>query len=79
MSFNRGEHFMKLKAIQETSTGLNTKFINTESGRTIELNNAIKQINNGNPNYNGYQAVTNPNGTTYIRSTPNSKKSDNIE
>lgn len=69
---------MNLKAIQENDTGLNIKFINTNSGRTIDLDHAIKQINNGNPNYKNYQVVNN-NGTTYIRSKPNSKTSDNIE
>ena len=70
---------MRLKVVQETNTGLNTKFVNANSGRTIKLDHAIKQIDNGNPNYKDYQKVTNPNGTTYIRSKPNGKIFDNIE
>lgn len=70
---------MKLKSIQETQTGLNTKFVNTESGRIFELNQVITQIEKGNPNYNGYETVHKSNGTVYVRSMPNGKQSDNIE
>ena len=70
---------LKLKAIQETDTGLNTKFVNTESNRTFGLDHVIQQIDNNNPNYRNYQHVRMKNGTDYIRSKPNSKTSDNIE
>lgn len=70
---------MKLKSIQETQTGLNTKFVNKESGRTFELNQVITQIEKGNPNYNGYETVHKSNGTVYVRSIPNGRQSDNIE
>jgi hypothetical protein len=70
---------MNLKSIQENETGLNTRFINTESGRSFGLNQVISQIEKGNPNYNNYETVHKSNGTVYVRSIPNSKKSDNIE
>ena len=35
---------MLLKVSEESSTGLNTKYVNAESGRTITLEHAIKQI-----------------------------------
>lgn len=70
---------MNLKAIQESPTGLNTKFVNTESRRTFSLDHVIQQINSGNPNYRNYETVNMSNGTTYVRSIPNSKTSDNIE
>ena len=60
---------MNLKVSNESETGLNTEFINTDSGRHMSLEHVIEQIENGNKNYIGYQTVTNPNGTTYIRSS----------
>lgn len=42
---------MLLKATEQSDTGLNTKFVNVESGRTVTLKHAIKQIENGNKNY----------------------------
>ncbi len=70
---------MKLKKAQETNSGLNIEFVNTESGRHVSLDHAIQQINNGNPNYKDYTTVTNPNGTTYIRSKPDNSTANNIE
>ena len=70
---------MLLKALEESSTGLNTKFVNVESGRTITLEHAIKQIENRNRNYSGYQTVRNLNGTVYIRSIADGRKNNNIE
>ncbi len=70
---------MKLKVTQQTDSGLNIKFVNTESGRQIGLEHAINQINNGNPNYSGYSAITNPDGVTYIRSKPDGSTKNNIE
>lgn len=57
---------MLLKATEQSDTGLNTKFVNVESGRTVTLKHAIKQIENGNKNYSDYQTVRNSNGTVYI-------------
>ena len=37
---------MLLKATEQSDTGLNTKFVNVESGRTVTLKHAIKQIEN---------------------------------
>ena len=54
---------MLLKATEQSDTGLNTKFVNVESGRTVTLKHAIKQIENGNKNYSDYQTVRNSNGT----------------
>ena len=68
-----------LKATEQSDTGLNTKFVNVESGRTVTLKHAIKQIENGNKNYSDYQTVRNSNGTVYIRSKADGKRSNNIE
>ncbi|MDF2986854.1 MAG: hypothetical protein K0R50_2364 [Eubacterium sp.] len=70
---------MNLKVSNESETGLNTEFINTDSGRHMSLEHVIEQIENGNKNYTGYQTVTNQNGTTYIRSKPDGNKNNNIE
>ena len=70
---------MLLKATEQSRTGLNTKFVNLESGRSISLEQAIKQIDNGNKNYSDYQTVRHSNGTVYIRSKADGKKSNNIE
>lgn len=70
---------MKLKVVEETSTGLNTKFVNQESGRSISLEQAVEQIQKGNSNYSDYEVVTKSNGTTYIRSKPDGKRENNIE
>ena len=70
---------MKLKVSKESKTGLNTEFVNIESGRKIKLEQAIQQVGKGNPNYQNYVAVKNPNGTTYLRSKPNGSVKDNIE
>lgn len=70
---------MNLKVSNESETGLNTEFINIDSGRHMSLEHVIEQIENGNKNYTGYQTVTNSNGTTYIRSKPDGNKNNNIE
>lgn len=70
---------MELKVKKESETGLNTEFVNKASGRTISLEQAIKQIDKGNPNYSNYQKVTNPNGTVYIRSKADGNRKNNIE
>lgn len=69
---------MLLKVIKESETGLNTEFVNQETGRKVSLEQAIKQIDKGNPNYSSYQKVV-TNGATYIRSKPDSSKNNNIE
>lgn len=75
----RSNNLMRLKAIEQTDTGLNTRFVNEESGRSMDLEHVITQIENGNPNYNNYQAITNSNGTTYVRSKPDGNIQNNIE
>lgn len=70
---------MRLKKIEESSTGLNTRFINLDSGRTLPLEHVKKQIENGNPNYKDYHTVNMANGTVYVRSKPDGKKNNNIE
>lgn len=70
---------MNLKVAQESKTGLNTEFINVDSGRHVSLEHAIQQIRNGNPNYENYQTVNRSNGTTYIRSKADKSIDNNIE
>lgn len=70
---------MKLKVTQQTDSGLNTEFVNVESGRRFSLEQVITQIENGNPNYKNYTTVTNQHGTTYVRSKPDSSTNNNIE
>lgn len=69
---------MRLKATEETSTGLNTQFKNIDSNRTFTREHVIDQINKGNPNYDNYTTVTN-NGTTYVRSKPDGNTNNNLE
>lgn len=70
---------MKLKVFKENDSGLNTEFVNIESGRKIKLEHAIEQVEKGNPNYENYIVVKNSNGTKYLRSKPNGSSIDNIE
>ena len=70
---------MKLKVSRESETGLNTEFVNIESGRKIKLEQATRQVEKRNPAYQNYVAVNNHNGTTYLRSKPNGSLKDNIE
>lgn len=70
---------MKLKVSKESQSGLNTEFVNTETGRHISLEQAIIQINKGNRNYEKYQVVNKSDGTTYIRSIADGLKNNNIE
>lgn len=70
---------MRLKKLKETSSGLNIEFVNLDSNRKITLDQAIKQIDKHNPDYKGYEKVTNDHGTTYIRSKPDNSKKNNIE
>lgn len=70
---------MNLKVTQQSKTGLNTEFINVDSGRHVSLEHAIQQIRNGNPNYENYQTVNRSNGTTYIRSKADKSIDNNIE
>lgn len=70
---------MKLKVFKQSKTGLNTELINLDSGRTVLLSHAIKQIKNNNPNYKDYEAIKKSNGTTYVRSKADGKKNNNIE
>lgn len=70
---------MRLQVSKKSETGLNTEFINIETGRHIPLEQAINQINRGNKNYENYQVVTNGNGTTYIRAKADGSKKNNIE
>lgn len=70
---------MKLKVIEETSSGLNTRFVNEDSGRTVSLQHVLDQLNKGNPNYKNYEKVINPNGTIYVRSKADGKSGNNIQ
>ena len=70
---------MQLKVSKESKSGLNTEFINVETGRHIPLEQAIAQINKGNKNYENYQVVNRNDGTSYIRSNADGVKKNNIE
>lgn len=70
---------MRLKVSKESPSGLNTEFVNTETGRHVSLEHAIAQINKGNRNYENYQVVNKSDGTTYIRSKADILKKNNIE
>lgn len=70
---------MQLKRTKETDSGLNIEFVNMETNRHFDLDHVITQIQKGNPNYAGYTTVSNPNGTTYVRSKPDSSQKNNIE
>lgn len=70
---------MKLRVKKESSTGLNTMFVNEESGRTFSLNHVINQIERGNKNYENYHVVHMSNGTNYVRSNADGRKNNNIE
>lgn len=70
---------MRLKVSKEAQSGLNTEFVNVETGRRIPLEQAITQINRGNKNYENYQVVNKSDGTTYIRSKADNSKKNNIE
>ena len=52
---------MNLKVIEETSTGLNTRFVNQDSGRSVSLEHAVQQIQKGNSNYANYEVVNKAN------------------
>ena len=71
---------MKLKVVEQSDTGLNVKFRNLETGRTLTREHVINQINKGNPNYDGYHTVYNSRThTTYVRSNPDGNQSNNVE
>lgn len=70
---------MNLKVSKESETGLNTEFVDRRNNRHYTREHVINQINKGNPNYSKYTTVTNPNGTTYVRSKPDDSKRNNIE
>lgn len=70
---------MNLKVSKESMTGLNTEFVNVDTGRHIPLQQAIQQIRNGNSSYKNYEIVNMKNGTTYIRSKADRSISNNIE
>lgn len=68
-----------LRMTQQTQSGLNTDFVNLNSGRHISREQAISQIKKDNPSYGGYHVVKNPNGKDFIRSNPDSKPQNNLE
>lgn len=70
---------MNLKVSKESQSGLNTEFVNVETGRHVSLEHAIVQINKGNRNYENYQVVNKSDGITYIRSKADGLKKNNIE
>jgi len=69
----------KLRMTQETESGLNTRFVNIESGRSVSREHVISQIEKGNPSYSDYHVVSNPNGPDFVRSNPDGKTKNNLE
>lgn len=70
---------MRLKVNKENEKGLNTEFINIDTNRVVTREHVIKQIKQGNKNYDDYQVVTTKDGTEYVRSKPDGSKRNNIE
>lgn len=70
---------MKLKVSKESISGLNTEFVNVETGRHISLEQAVAQISKGKKNYENYKVVNKADRTTYIRSKADEIKKNNIE
>lgn len=70
---------MILKVSEESISGLNTEFVNAETGRHFSLEHVISQIEKGNSNYDHYQIVNRNDGTTYVRSKADGIKRNNIE
>ena len=68
-----------LKATQQTESGLNTRFVNRNTGRHFSREHVIAQIKNDNPSYSNYHVVNNPNGLDFIRSNPDGKTRNNLE
>lgn len=68
-----------LKMTQQTDSGLNTQFVNLNSGRHLSREHVIAQIENGNPTYSDYHVVKNPNGADFVRSNPDGKTKNNLE
>jgi hypothetical protein len=66
----------KLKAIQESDTGLNTRFIDTSTKQEFTLKQAVKAVKSG--KYPGYHVVERQ-GIEFIRSNPDGKESNNLE
>lgn len=69
----------KLRMTQETESGLNTQFVNLNSGRHVSREHVITQIEKGNPSYSDYHVVRNPNGKDFVRSNPDGKTKNNLE
>ena len=69
----------KLRMTQQTESGLNTRFVNLNSGRHVSREHVIAQIKKGNPGYSDYHVVKNQNGLDYVRSNPDGKIKNNLE
>lgn len=64
----------RLKVIDESSTGLNRKFLDTKTGETYTRGEVADNIHKF-PDYH----VMKKDGKRIIRSNPNSNKSDNLD
>lgn len=64
----------RLKVIQESSTGLNQKFIDTKTGETLTRGKVADNIKN----YPDYHVMKMPNGNRVIRSNPDGKDGNNL-
>lgn len=67
----------RLKAIEETSTGLNVRFEDVSSKKELTLKQAIKAVEKG--NYPDLHVVERSDGIKYIRSNPDGDKRNNLE
>lgn len=57
---------MYLNVTIQNERGLKIELANVDSGRKVDLQHVIKQVENGNPNYKTYVSVHNSNGATYL-------------
>ena len=64
----------KVKVVQQSKTGLNTKV--RVNGTTLTNNQAYKEAEKG--NIPGYHGVEKASGVKFIRSNPNNIKKDNL-
>lgn len=64
----------RLKVIQESPTGLNQKFIDTKTGKTVTRGNVADNIKD----YPDYHVMKMPNGNRVVRSNPDGKEGNNL-
>jgi len=70
---------MKLKKVNEESSGLNIEFMDEDSGTKYSLSQVVSEIESNNPNFSAYDVIERSNGTMYIKSKPDGNLDNNIE